>query len=302
MGEGDARASAPWDEQFDWVVLGAGVGGLTAALVGTLEGQRTLLIERSGQVGGTSARSSGTVWIPDNPYQRRLGINDRAAARSYLDALVGGRGLPQMREALLTAGPEMVQYLEDRAGIRYQPYATAPDYRQELPGATLGGRALEPLPFDGRTLGAQFDRVGWPIRELMLFGGMMVTRGEIARLLRIGKSFDALWLGARLTGRFLWDRLRYKRGTRLVLGNALVARLFKALLDRNVPIWYNTATLELCRAGDRVTGLVVEVEGRRLRVGARTGVVLAGGGFPASAVLRERYLPHPAPQYTAAYE
>jgi glycine/D-amino acid oxidase-like deaminating enzyme len=302
MSERSNPSAGPWDEQFDWVVIGAGVGGLTAALVGALEGQRTLLIERGGQVGGTSARSSGTVWIPDNPYQRRLGIDDAAAARQYLDTLVGDRGLPQMREALLTGGPEMVQYLEDRADIRYQPYAAAADYRQDIPGAALGFRALEPLPFDGRTLGAHFDRVGWPIRELMLFGGMMVTRGEVARLLRIGKSRDAFWLGARLTARFLLDRLRYRRGTRLVLGNALVARLFKNLLERHVPVWFNATTLQLCRAGERVTGLVVEVGGRKRRVGARLGVVLAGGGFPASAALRERHLPHPAPQYTAAHE
>ncbi len=302
MGESERAVDATWDEQFDWVVVGAGVGGLTAALVGALESRRTLLIERSGQVGGTSARSSGTVWIPDNPYQRRMGIDDALAARTYLDALVGDRGLPQMRETLLRAGPEMVQYLEDRAGIRYQPYASAPDYRQDLPGAALGGRPLEPLPFDGRTLGGQFDRVAWPIPELTLFNGLMVTRGEIARLLKIGKNLDSLWLGARLTLRFLWDRLHYRRGTRLVLGNALVARLFKHLLERRVPIWYHAVTRELVREGGRVTGLVVEVDGQTRRVGARLGVVLAGGGFPASPELRRRHLPHPAPEYTAAHE
>jgi succinate dehydrogenase/fumarate reductase flavoprotein subunit len=299
---GSGRGAGQWDQQFDWVVIGAGVGGMTAALVGALEGLRTLLIERGGQVGGTSARSSGTVWIPDNPYQRRAGVDDRAAARQYLDALVRERAPPALRERLLSAGPEMVQYLDDRAGMRYRPYAAAPDYRQDLPGATLGGRALEPLPFDGRTLGAQFDRVAWPLRELMLFGGMMVTRGEIARLLKIGRNLDSLLLGARLTARFLWDRLRFRRGTRLVLGNALVARLYKALLDRDVPIWFNATTRELCREGGRVTGLVVEVDGRSRRVGARLGVVLAGGGFPASPELRERYLPRPTPQYTAACE
>jgi succinate dehydrogenase/fumarate reductase flavoprotein subunit len=136
----------------------------------------------------------------------------------------------------------------------------------------------------------------------MLFGGMMVTRGEAARLLRIGRSWDAIALGARLTTRFLADRLRYRRGTRLVLGNALAARLYRNLLDRQVAVWFETKTSRLVVDDGRVQGVVVEREGARVAVRARRGVVLAGGGFPASQALRERHLPRPAPQHTPAYE
>ena len=75
-----------WDLEYDLVVLGAGAGGMTAALVGAIEGMRTLVVERTGRVGGTTARSSGTVWIPDNPLQRREGITG--------DARVAGGNLP----------------------------------------------------------------------------------------------------------------------------------------------------------------------------------------------------------------
>lgn len=292
-----------WDADYDLVVLGAGAGGMTAALVGALEGLRTLVVERTAQIGGTTARSSGTVWIPDNPHLRRLGITgDREAARRYLDALVGERADRALREAFLEAGPAMVEYLEARTDVRFQAYPHHPDYRQELPGAARGGRPLEPLPFDGRTLGRDFERVAWPIRELMLFGGMMVTRGEAARLLRIGRSWDAFALGARLTTRYLADRLRYRRGTRLVLGNALAARLYKNLLDRQVAVWFETKTSELVVSNGCARGLVVTRDGAPVRVRARRGVVLAGGGFPASRALRERHLPQPAPRYTPAYE
>lgn len=292
-----------WDEDYDVVVLGAGAGGMTAALVAALEGQRTLLIERSSQIGGTTALSSGSVWIPDNPLQRSAGVeDDAAAARTYLDALVGARAEPELREAFLAAGPEMLGYLESRAGIGFQMYRHSPDYRQEFPGAAAGGRPLEPLAFDGRTLGRDFDRVRAPIPELMLFGGMMVTRGEVARLLRMGRSWDAFALGLRLIARYAADRLRYRRGTRLVLGNALAARLYKSLLERQVPVWFEAKALQLATEAGRVCGLTVERNGARVAVRARRGVVLAGGGFPGSKALRERYLPKPVARYVAAFE
>lgn len=294
---------ARWNEEYDLVVIGAGAGGMTAALVSAIEGMRTLLVEKSDCVGGTTSRSSGTVWIPNNPQQRALGITgDREAALEYLEALVDGRSERVLREAFIAAGPEMLCYFEKHTDIRFQVYRHHPDYRQELPGAAEGGRPLEPLPFDGRALGKDFDRIGWPLPELMLFGGMMVTRAEAARLLRITRSWSSFLLGARLLARYLADRMRYKRGTRLVLGNALAARLFKNLLDRCVTIWLNSRTVRLIRADDRMYGLVVEREGSTVSVRARRGIILAGGGFPASAELRKRYLPKPVAQYTAAFE
>ena len=294
--------SARWDAEYDVVVLGAGAGGMTAALVSAIEGMRTLLIERSDQVGGTTAYSSGTVWIPDNAEQRELeGPSDGAASRAYLDALVGDRADRALREAFLATGPAMLEYLARHAEIRFRVYREQPDYRQDLPGAALGGRPLEPLPFDGRTLGPLFDRLRWPIPELMLFGGMMVTRGEAARLLRLGRSLDALWLGVSLLSRFALDWLRYRRGTRLVLGNALAGRLFRSLLDRGVAIWFDTTTSRLILDEGRAAGLVVERQDGTARVRAVRGIVLAGGGFPASPALRERYLPQPVATHTSAF-
>jgi glycine/D-amino acid oxidase-like deaminating enzyme len=215
-----STTSAPADRldaEFDLVVLGSGASGMTAALVAAIEGARVLVLESTAYVGGTSARSSGTLWIAPG--------GDAAAAR-YLDALVGEKADRSLREAFLAAGPAMIACLEKHAGFAFRPYPEHPDYRQDLPGAARGQRPLEPPEFDGRLLGGRFARVGWPLPELMLFGGMMVTRGEAARLLRAGRSVDGTLLGARLVLRYLRDRLRYPRGTRLVLGNALVARLY----------------------------------------------------------------------------
>jgi 3-oxosteroid 1-dehydrogenase len=291
----------PWDDTFDTIVLGSGLAGLTAALVSAIEGQKTLLLEKSAQIGGTSAMSSGSAWIPNNSYQRKIGItNDKQTALTYLDALIGNRADRALRLAFLDAGPDMLAYLQEHIDLQWHMFDLQPDYEQDLPGATTGGRALMPLPFDGRRLGKDFDLVRWPIPELMLFGGMMITRAEAARLLKFGKNFDSIILGAQLTGRFMLDRLRYRRGTRLVLGNALVAKLLYHLIDHGAAIWTNSRTARLILENGRVCGAVVQRGGVEVRLRARKGIVLAGGGFPASPELRERYFPKPVAQYTSA--
>jgi NAD(P)-dependent dehydrogenase (short-subunit alcohol dehydrogenase family) len=196
----------------------------------------------------------------------------------------------------------MIAYLEQHAGFRFRPYENHPDYRQELPGAALGGRPLEPPAFDGRELGEHFDRVASPLPELMLFGGMMVTRAEAARLLQSFRSLDGALFAASLVARYLADRLHYRRGTRLVLGNALVARLFKSLLDRQVPVRCAARTRRLVVEHDRVVGAVVEHGGKTSQLAARCGVVLAGGGFPASAQMREQHFREPVARFTPAAE
>ena len=295
--------STQWDQEYDLVVLGAGVAGLTAALVSAIEHKRTLVIEKSDHIGGTSALSSGSAWIPNNPYQRRSGITDDAKATlKYLDVLVGNGSGRTLRETFINEGAEMLLYLEEHIDLRWQMYDVQPDYYPDFPGATIGGRALMPLPFDGRLLGKDFDRVRWPIPELMLFGGMMITRGEAARLLRIGRNLDSFLLGAKLCGRFLLDRMRFKRGTRLVLGNALVSKLFKNLLDRRTTIWFNSITKQILSQDRQAYGLIVQQNGSELKVRVKSGIILAGGGFPASPELRERYFPKPVAEYTSAYE
>ena len=86
------------DDEYDLVVLGAGAGGMTAALVAAIEGLRTLVIERTRWIGGTTARSSGTVWIPDNPHQRRLGILDDAQAAVGFARMSGQQRMQRRRQ------------------------------------------------------------------------------------------------------------------------------------------------------------------------------------------------------------
>ncbi len=77
----------------DVLVVGAGAGGMTAALVCALQGLDVLLCEKSEQVGGTTATSAGTIWVPGTRQAREAGMTDTIAeARRYLDAIIGRGG------------------------------------------------------------------------------------------------------------------------------------------------------------------------------------------------------------------
>jgi len=285
----------------DLIVLGSGAAGLTAALTALLEGLSVTVLEIADRFGGTSARSSGTVWIPDNALMRAAGFApDREAAETYLDALVGTLGPREPWLAFLDAAPKMQADLEARAGIAFRPYLAAPDYQSDLPGAALGGRPLEPAAFDGRRLGKWFALIAPPLPELTILGGMMVTRAEAGRLIRADRSISALAEGARLVLRHARDRTRWPRGTRLVMGNALIARLVEAVLSRGGALYENAHVTEVQKDGERIAGVTGLWKGSAFTLRARYGVVLAGGGFPADPDKRASNLPSPVAQHTAA--
>src|SRR6478735_1770258 len=293
----DTHPSDHWDEQVDLLVLGTGAGGLAAAVTGANEGLSTLVLEKTELLGGTTAYSAGTCWIPNNRFQRADGTTDDAeVASGYLDRLIGDKAPREVRESYLRHGSQAIDYF-DRLGVRFWHSKTVVDYHPEVQGASLGGRALEPQTFDGRKLGKEnFGRVRPPVPEFALFGGtMMVRRAEVNQLLTLLQgSPKAAPLALKLGARWAKDRLSYPRGTRLAMGNALVANLFHQLLQRGGRVWFDsTATRLLTDDTGRVTGAVVAYQGRELRVRVGRGVVLAGGGFSASGDWRTRYLPTP---------
>src|SRR6478735_81372 len=293
----DSPATDRWDEQVDLLILGTGAGGLSAAVTAANEGLSVLALEKTEFLGGTTAYSAGTCWIPINRFQRAAGVtDDERVAAGYLDRLVGDKAPREVRESYLRHGSEAIDYL-DRIGVKFWHSATVVDYHPEVEGASLGGRALEPQTFDGRLLGREnFGRVRPPVPEFALFGGtMMVRRAEVNQLLTLLQgSPKAAPLALKLGARWAKDRLNYRRGTRLAMGNALVASLFHQLLQRGGRVWFNsTATRLLTDDSRRVVGAVVAYQGRELRIRVGRGVVLAGGGFSASGDWRTRYLPTP---------
>lgn len=291
------------DREVDLLVAGAGPAGMTAALVASLEGLDVLVCEKSDQVGGTGATSAGTLWIPGNTQNKAAGYQDSAdQADKYLSGLIGETTLRELRDAFLGSGPEAIDYLIARSDVQFLPCGPHPDYRSNVAGAATAGRAIVPVPFDGRLLGGDFRRVRAPIPEFMVLGGMMVGKADLAPLIGRFASLHNFIYATKLFARYLMDRIRYPRGTRLMMGNALVARLFHSLRKRKVPILFDAAIVDLLGDKTRVVGARVSVGGKELSIRARRGVVLATGGYARNEEFRRTFMPQPVPAYSLSYE
>lgn len=245
--------SIKWDKEVDALVVGSGAGGMSAALTASVAGLDVLLIEKTDRIGGSTAISGGALWIPLNAQTEAAGHPDSYdKVWTYLQETVGAAASDEMKRAYLDAGPRMMDDLVARGFLRVAARTASPDYYPDLPGAAMGGRSLDPVEFDGRKLGRHFKTLRDPLKEFTVLGGMMVSITDVRHLLRATRAFASWRHAMKLVLRYGADRLRgYHRGTRLLLGNALAAQLFHAMLARKVPYWLNTPALTLLRRRHR---------------------------------------------------
>ncbi len=289
------------EQTYDVVVIGAGAGGMAAAITAATEGLSVVVVEKMAYAGGAAAISGGMVWAPNSHLSNaEPGTDNLEQATRYLDALAGQNQLKPLRQAYLEKAPQAIAYLDKKTHVKLTPVPFYPDYHPELPGATTKGRVLEPVPFDGRELGRDFARLGPPLPEFTLLGGMMVARPDLVHFRNLFKSPKSMLRVLRLIAAYGIQRLRYPRGTSLVLGNALVGRMLKSLQDLNVPILYEATTQSLIESASRIAGAVVETPSGTCRLLARKGVVLATGGYSHNQDMRHKYLPANAGPFSAS--
>ncbi len=136
----------------------------------------------------------------------------------------------------------------------------------------------------------------------MLLGGMMIGKADIAPLLGRFQSLGNFVYAAKLFARYLADRLKYPRGTRIMMGNALIGRLFYALRQRGVPILFEAAIADVIGDRSGVAGARLSVGGKDIVVKTRKGVVLATGGYAHNKKFRDAFMPQPVPAYSMSYE
>ena len=268
-----------WDRLADVVVLGSGAAGMVAATVASDGGADVVLLEGTRMLGGTTGVSGGMPWIPLNRHLAELDVVDtREDALTYIRRLTNGREPdPRLVERYVDVAHEMLDYLEQRTPVRFTAPGTFSDYYADLPGGMPRGRSIEPVPFDARTeLGEWASR----LRTSPVMPPMTMEEGGLAAA--FGEMPDADLIAKRTA-----EDVR-------TMGGALVAALFKGLLDRGVEVMTESPARELVVDGDgAVIGVRADRPGhpdRPFLVGARRGVVLATGGFEWNTDLVRAFL------------
>lgn len=166
------ESASNWAAEADVIIFGAGAAGMAAALFAARRGQDVILCEATSQVGGTTSRSAGILWILLTKWGRHCG-DTLDKAKLYLEAELGDDARPDLIEAFLASGEAAIEELVRETDVQFEPLAW-PDYHPDQPGGRDMGRSLVALPFDGRKLREDLALVRPPMDRQMLFGGLMI--------------------------------------------------------------------------------------------------------------------------------
>lgn len=236
-------------DEYDVVVVGSGAGAMVGAYLAARSGLRTVVVEGTGLLGGTSAYSGAACWLPGTTVQSRAGIGDSTeSARTYLQALLGAEKSERI-EAFLATAPALVTTLESDPAIEFE-WRAFPDYF-DRPGRVPGGRSFCPVDLPREQIGDRAD------------------------LIRPSVELDRVGRG-------------HREGP-LTAGRALIGRLLLALeATGNGTVLTETPVDELLVEDGRVVGVAGTHGEARVRLGARRGVIVGAGGYERAADLRER--------------
>mgnify|MGYP000879218646 FL=1 len=159
-----------FDEVADILVVGSGAAAFSAAITASIRGAKVLMLEKGPIIGGTTLRSGGGYWIPNNRFQKELGIIDakedalRYMARYSYPQLYNPEdsrlGLPENEFALIETyydrAAEAIDFLADCGAlqsIQEINWTGKPqvDYMDHLPeNKAVRGRVLYARNADGK--------------------------------------------------------------------------------------------------------------------------------------------------------
>jgi 3-oxosteroid 1-dehydrogenase len=288
-----------FDETVDFVIVGSGGGSMCAGLVMRSSGKSVLILEKTSLVGGTTSRSGGVMWIPNNPFMKRDGVEDSLEkATTYLNSVSGGSNdapgaSEQRRRTYLTEGPAMLQFLGSQ-GVKLTRARYWPDYYDDRPGGSADGRTVVAELFNVNELGAWKAK----LRPSFIKAPVPATLEEMMELPSLKRSWAVKFLLLKLVLRGVLAKLTGKEW--VAGGAALQGRMLQAALREGTEIRPDSPVSELIMEGNIVKGVVTVKDGRPWRVAGRLGVLVNAGGFAQNQRMRDQYIPGTSVKWSMA--
>lgn len=282
-------------DDFDVIVVGAGAGGLAAAVRAAYSGASVLVLEADAVCGGATAWSGGWLWAPRSMLAMAEGVDEPVDdVKAYLRAALGEDYDQTRIDAFLSAAPEMIEFFHTRTAMQFVPGSHIKDVYGDLPHAGLGNRSAGAKPINARRLSrAVRRRLRRQLYETSFLGMGIMAGGDLGGFLAAARGdVKGLWHATWRVGLHLIDLVLHRRGMQLVNGTALIGRLLQAAEDNGVRISVSSPVQRLLTdEGGRVTGVVARTPGGPRTFMARAGVVLATGGFPQDVERRSELFP-----------
>ncbi len=278
-------------QEYDVIVVGSGAAGMVAALTAAHQGLSAIVVEKAPHYGGSTARSGGGVWIPNNEILKRDGVRDTPElARTYLHTIIGDVVPAEKIDTYLDRGPEMLSFVLKHSPLKLCWVPNYSDYYPETAGGKASGRSVEPKPFNTKKLGPDADGLEPPYGKIPL--NVVVMQQDYMRLNQLKRHPRGVLRSLRVGARTMWSRAT---GKNLVgMGRALIAPLRIGLQKAGVPVRLNTAMTDLYVEDDVVRGVWVQpsdapdnAEPQLIR--ANRGVILGSGGFERNEQMRVKY-------------
>lgn len=278
-------------QEYDVVVVGSGAAGMVAALTAAHQGLSTVVVEKAPHYGGSTARSGGGVWIPNNEILKRDGVKDTAeAARKYLHTIIGDAVPADKIDTYLDRSPEMLSFVLKNSPLKLCWVPGYSDYYPETPGGKATGRSVEPKPFNAKKLGPDEKGLEPPYGKVPL--NMVVLQQDYVRLNQLKRHPRGVLRSLKVGVRSVWANAT---GKNLVgMGRALIAPLRIGLQKAGVPVLLDTALTDLYVEDGVVRGIYVRntqdpESAEPTLIRARKGVILGSGGFEHNEQMRVKY-------------
>jgi len=285
-----------FDETFDFVSVVSGGGGMCSSLFMRSIGKSVVVLEKSHLIGGTTSRSGGVMWIPNNLFMKEDGVEDSyEKSMEYMEATAGqSLDAPgttrEKRSAYVIDGAKMVDFLVAQ-GIKLRRVPLWPDYYDDRPGGSVPGRTVIADLFNINELGEWRDTLE---PNFMVVPAYHYEGFEIALMKSSWKGKLAMFkVGLRIAA----AKLTGKKWT--TSGGALQGRMMQACLKAGVELRPSSGVSSFIMENGAVKGVVTVKDGRPWRIGARNGVLVNAGGFSHNQEMRDKYQPGTSVKWTA---
>lgn len=253
---GPAAEAQDVTKDCDVVIIGAGGAGMTAAIVASDLGKKTIIVESQAMVGGNSVRSTGGMNAAKTVFQDANEFGEEAGVTKTIEKA----------EAYTGTNEEYIKELTETVKKQWADYQASPEgYFDSTElfelDTMLGGSGLND-PDLVKTLAENsaeaidwLDEVGAELHNVGAFGGASVKR--------IHRPVNA-------------------EGKTTAVGAYVIPILEKNLNDRGIEVIFSATANKIIMDGGKAVGIEAETTGGGKVTINAGAVIIASGGFGAN--------------------